>query len=162
MFSTIFTLKRVLLLILAFWFSVVFLTNAFDLLKAAGIFPMEWKFASDKFEMIRQTTLIYNMPGWLNVILFISMLIWEGFIAVLFFKAFFSFKSLSDNGSSAVNAAFFCSISMWGAFIIFDELFKNYSIEVTHFALFIMNLISLLIIKLIPAKEPVIKSKPEK
>jgi hypothetical protein len=159
MFSTIFTLKRVLLLILAFWFSVVFLMNAFDLLKAASIFPTEWKFASDKFEMIRQTTLIYNMPGWLNVILFISVLIWEGFIAVLFFKAFFSFKSLRKNGSSVVNAAFFCSISMWGAFIIFDELFKNYSLEVTHFALFIMNLTALLIIKLIPATEPVIKPK---
>lgn len=160
MFSTIFTLKRVLLLILAFWFSVVFLTNFFDLLKAAAIFPMEWKFASDKFEIVRRITLNYNMPGWLNVILFVSVLIWEGFIAVLFFKAFFSFKSLSDNASSSVNTAFFCSISMWGAFIIFDELFRNYSLEMIHLALFVLNLVSLLIIKLIPVKEQV--SKPKK
>jgi hypothetical protein len=157
MFSSIFTLKRVLLLILAFWFSVVFLMNAFDLLKAACILPHEWKFASGNFDLVKQTTVIYNMPGWLNVFLFISVLVWEGFIAVLFFKAFFTFKSLREKESSTINAAFFCSISLWGAFVIVNVLFQNHTMEVTHFTLLIANIASLLVIKLLPEKESVRK-----
>jgi hypothetical protein len=97
------------------------------------------------------------MPGWLNVFLFISVLVWEGFIAVLFFKAFFTFKSLREKESSTINAAFFCSISLWGAFVIVNVLFQNHTMEVTHFTLLIANIASLLVIKLLPEKESVRK-----
>ena len=154
MSSTIFTLKRVLLLILAFWFSVAFLTNTFDLLRAACILPPVWKFASGNFDLLMQITLVYNTPVWLCVIFFVIVLIWLGFISVLFFKAFLSFKSVRKKESSAINAAFFCSISLAGALVIIDELFLNYGMEGMHFTLFIANLISLIVIKLLPDKEP--------
>jgi hypothetical protein len=60
------TFKLGLLLFWALYFSIVFIINWLDALKAAGILGDGWKFASGNWTFLRTTTGIYDTPGWMR------------------------------------------------------------------------------------------------
>ncbi|MGQ0570150.1 MAG: hypothetical protein ACT4P5_11610 [Armatimonadota bacterium] len=56
-------LKHGVLLFWAAWYTVVFLTNVLDGLKAAGVLGEGWKCASGNWVFLRETTVIYGTPA---------------------------------------------------------------------------------------------------
>src|SRR5690606_32313926 len=81
------TLKRGLLLFWAVWASVVTLTNLFDALKALGVLPADWEFASGNWDFLLEITARYATPHWLIAILFAGVIVWEFLIALAFWRA---------------------------------------------------------------------------
>src|SRR5580765_7156630 len=77
-------LKRSLLLFWAVWLTVVFLTNAADAAKAAGLLDESWAFASGNLRFVTQTTARYGTPCWANAVMFAGVIFWEGLAALLF------------------------------------------------------------------------------
>ena len=142
-------LKRLLLLFWAVWFSVVFLSNLGDGMKALSLLPESWLFASGNFKFIQETTSQYGTPNWLNEIMFAGVIIWEGIAALLFWWAGWTFRG-KGVGNTVVYCAFSVSILLWGAFLVADEIFIAYAVAGTHLRLFVAHLVTLMAIELLP------------
>src|SRR5271156_3907946 len=107
--------KRLLLLFWALWFSIVFLSNLADGLKALGLLPDAWAFASDNFKFIKETTARYGTPAFVNGVLFAWVIVWEGFVAVLFWRAGWAFQG-KKSANKALYSAFTASLLLWAGF----------------------------------------------
>jgi hypothetical protein len=138
-------LKRGLLLFWAAWLSLVFTTNLLDGLKAAGLLPESWSFASGNYRFMCETTARYGTPAWLNGVLFAGVVCWEGLAAVLFGLA-----GLRVRSRRLRYTAFTAGLSLWGAFVLADEVFVAYAVEATHWRLFTALLATLLAVELLP------------
>ena len=147
-------LKRVILLIWAIWSAIVTLSNISDGLKNAGIIPAWYKFVSGNFSYIQSATQIYSFPVWLNVILFMLVIILEAVMSFLFFRAFLKY---CEEKAAIITLPFLCGIILFGGFLIMDELLIAYdrlgSIEQSHLGFFSGLLISYLTIRLISLKK---------
>jgi hypothetical protein len=143
-------LKRGLLVFWGLWLAVVFATNLGDALKQLGVLSPSWSFASGNYQLISKTTAIHGVPGWINVILFLGVLVWELTAAVLFFRAARSLAADPPAGYSAVYAAFGAGLGLWSALAIACELFMAYDVESAHISLLIAQLASLLVVRLMP------------
>src|SRR6185312_6664361 len=77
-------LKRCLLLFWSLWLSVVFLTNVLDGCKALRLLSDNWSFASDNYRFLAGTTARYGSPAWVNGVLFLGVIVWEGISTLLF------------------------------------------------------------------------------
>lgn len=143
-------LKRGLLAFWAIWLSVVFAANVFDALKALGMVPAGWSFASGNWGFLVQTTAIHSTPGWLNAILYFGVIVWEGIGAALFWRAFGSAARGVAVDPRAAHPAFTVSLALWAAFMVVDELFIAYVVEAAHMRIFIAQLASLLVLHLVP------------
>lgn len=141
-------LKRSLLLFWAVWFTVVFLSNAADAAKAGGLLDESWAFASGNYRFISDTTARYGTSSWANAMMFAGVIAWEALAAFMFWKAGLTFHGMS--GRSTRYAAFIISLSLWGAFMIADEIFIAYPVEGTHLRLLVAHLVTLLTIELLP------------
>jgi hypothetical protein len=133
-------LKLALLFFWALWFSIVFLTNVFSALKAAGRLPPGWKFASKNYEMVAKAVSLYRAPAWVPRLLFLGVITWQLGAAALFWY------SLAD--VTVAYAAFSAGILLFAAFMIADELTLKYAMEQPHELLFIAQVASLLVIRL--------------
>jgi hypothetical protein len=138
-------LKRTLLASWAAWLSVVFAANVADAMKAVGLLPESWAFASGNYRFLADTTARYGTPGWLNGLLFAGVICWEGAAAVLFWLACWAFR-----GRGVRYAAFTACLSLWLAFALADEVFIAYAVEGTHLRLFTAQLATLLAVELLP------------
>lgn len=146
------TLKRALLGFWALYLAIVLASNLTDALKALGVLPDAWAFASGNFALVAQVTDIYAVPAFVDAVLFAGVLAWEAAAAWLFWRAFQRFRSVAD-GLPAVYAAFTASIGLWMAFILADEFFIAYDVaglEATHMGLLSAHLLSLLAVRLLP------------
>jgi len=154
-------LKRSLVGFWAVWFSLVAATNGFDLAKTIGLLPASWPCASGNFHLVAEATARYDVPAWLNFPLFAVILLWETSAALAFWRAWWTYRSRDDLKN--VHTAFTCSLLLWAAFMLNDELFIQYQIEGTHLRLFTAQLATLLAIHLVPeasaARAPVQDSK---
>jgi hypothetical protein len=146
------TLKRGLLGFWAIYFTLVFVSNAFDALKALGVVGARFPFASGNYAMIVAATAKLAPFAALNAILFAGVLAWEALAAALFWSAF---RRVRHRGP-VETAAFVTSIALWAAFVLADELFLAYEggTEGTHVRLFLAQLVSLLAIHLLPDDRP--------
>ena len=142
-------LKRALLGFWAVWLTVVFATNVADAGKALGLLGGSWRFASGNYGFIARTTSRYGTPAWLNGLLFLGVLCWEGVAALLFWLACWKFRGPSASRRS-VYAAFTAGLTLWAAFLVADEVFIAYDLEGTHLRLFTAQLATLLAIELLP------------
>ena len=141
-------LKRTLLAMWAAWLTIVFATNVADGMKALGLLPESWAFASGNYRFLAETTARYGAPAWLNGVLFAGVICWEGAAAVLFWLA-------CRAGRGAVRyAAFTASLTLWLAFALADEVFVAYPVEGTHLRLFTAQLATLLAVELLPEGPP--------
>jgi hypothetical protein len=138
-------LKRGLLLFRAAWLSLVCLTNLLDGLKAVGLLPEGWTFASGNYRFVCETTARYGTPAWLNGLLFAGVVCWEGLAAVLFGLA-----GLRFGAGRLRDAAFGAGLSLWAAFVLADEVFLAYALEAVHWPLFTALLATLLAVELLP------------
>src|SRR6185312_16016692 len=114
-------LKRCLLLFWSLWLSVVFLTNVLDGCKALRLLNDNWSFASGNYRFLAETTACYGTPTWLNGLLFLGVIVWEGIAAVLFWLAWLRFRG-EEESRRPLYAAFTVSLMLWSAFAIADEV----------------------------------------
>jgi hypothetical protein len=142
-------LKRSLLLAWAAWLSVVFLSNLADAAKAAGLLGESWAFASGNWRVVRETTARYGIADSVNRLLFAGIILWEGIAALLFWRAFWTFRGTTSE-RKILYSAFTAALLLWAAFFIADEVFIAYPWESTHLRLFIAYLATLLAIELLP------------
>jgi hypothetical protein len=147
-------LKRLLLLLWATWFSVVFLTNLADAAKCLGLLDDAWTFASGNYKFINETTARYAVPDVVNGVLFTGVILWEGVAALLFWWAAWRFQG-RRSARRPVYLAFTTSVLLWGAFLVADEVFIAYPLEGTHLRLFVAQLVTLLAVELLPEEEDV-------
>lgn len=147
----LFTVKVALLAFWAAWFSIVFLTNLFGGLKAAGKLPETWTFASKNFEAVKKATSIHAAPPWVPALLFAGVILWQGITAVLFACAALASLSAGTMTWGAVNAAFAAGTMLWAAFMIADEITIKYAYEQAHELLFILQLATLVVVYLLPS-----------
>jgi hypothetical protein len=143
-------LKRTLLLFWAGWLSVVFATNVLDGCKALGLLGAGWPFASGNYRFLAETTARYGTPAWLNGLLFLGVVCWEGTAALLFGLAWLRFGR-GRGGRRVLYAAFTAGLTLWAAFLAADEVCIAYAAEGTHLRLFTAQLATLLAVELLPA-----------
>lgn len=140
-------LKRALLLFWAVWLTVVFATNFCDALKALKILDADWPFASGNFKFVSDTTARYAFPTAVNGILFAGVLLWEGLAAGLFWLAVLRF---GRGAAPFLYPAFAAGLMLWAAFAVTDEVMIAYAVEGTHLRLFSAQLLTLLVVVLLP------------
>jgi hypothetical protein len=143
-------LKCTLLASWAAWLSVVFASNVLDGMKAIGLLPDSWVFASGNYRFLVETTARYGTPGWLNGLLFAGVICWEGAAAGLFWLACWTFRGQGRRNTAVQYAAFTACLSLWLAFALADEVFVSYAVEGTHLRLFTAQLATLLAVELLP------------
>ena len=145
-----FALKLGLLSFWDLWFFVVFLTNLFEGFRILSIFPVTWKFASKNFEPVAKAVAMYCTSPWLPKLLFYSLIVWQFITVVMFAWAFTTSLSEGTIKGPEVNAAFTCGLGLWAAFMIADEVFKEYDTQRSHVLFFIAQLFSLLVVHAFP------------
>jgi hypothetical protein len=143
-------LKTGLILFWSVWLSIVFLTNVLAALKALGLLPEDWRFASSNYQAVADTISEYSWPRRLAGVLFLGVILWQGLAVLLFWQAFFRYQDTASTGLAHINTAFGVSLGLWAAFMIADELFTVYRQESAHVLFFIGQLVTLLAIHLLP------------
>jgi hypothetical protein len=99
--------------------------------------------------LLVETTARYGTPAWLNGLLFVGIICWEGAAALLFWLALLKFR-----GKRPLHAAFATSLLLWGAFLIADEVFIAYAVAAAHWRLFTAQFATLLAVELLPEDTP--------
>ena len=147
-------LKRALLFFWAAWLTVVCVTNALDGLKALGLLAEAWPLASGNYRFLAETTARYGSPAWLNGLLFLGVVAWEAVAAALFWRAGWRSRDRKGPGGGAARAAFAAGLGLWAAFLLADEVLIAYPVEGTHLRLFTAQLVTLLVVELLPDESP--------
>src|SRR5205823_12075984 len=102
------------------------------------------------YRFLEQTTARHGVPGWVNGLLFLGVIAWEGTAAVLFWLAWWGYRGRGEPGSRRLYIAFLAGLGLWAAFLIADEVFITYAVAGTHLRLFTAQLVTLLAIELLP------------
>lgn len=137
------TLKSGVLFFWAVWFTIVVLTNVFDVLKANGVVPAGWTFASGNWGLMIKVTGVHGTPVAVVALLFLGVMAWQALAAILFWRAW------AAGGRGGV-AAFTVSLALWAAFTLADEIFIAYTLAPVHLRLFGLQLLSVLALRLLP------------
>jgi hypothetical protein len=136
---------RVLLWFWAIWFSVVSASNATDALLAAGLLPAGSRFASGNFDLVSGAIAIYSLSRTWAAVLFALVLIVEVVGSVLFWRA------ALEPSPARIQHPFLVGISLFCAFLVFDELLLVYrrfpNLETTHFTILTALLLSMLLVR---------------
>ncbi|WP_338875174.1 hypothetical protein WBJ53_06080 [Spirosoma sp. SC4-14] len=139
-----------LMLFWALYFSIVWLSNTADALKALSLLPANWPFASGNYTLIVRVVAIYQSPVWLSILFFAGVILWEGIGAFLFWKAFAAVFRQNPTQKISIHQAFGFTIGLWAAFILADEIFLAYmlgGISATHYNLLLAELASFILIR---------------
>ena len=146
----LFALKLALLAFWAAWFAIVALTNAFGALKAFGVLPPSWRFASGNYAQVARAVSVYKAPRWVPVLLFVGVIAWQVVASLAFVCAFAASSRTTGPSWTTINLAFGCGIALWAAFMIADELTFKYAYEQSHELLFIAQVVSFAAMYLLP------------
>jgi len=139
--------------IVLFWIVlllVTFFANTFDGLKALKVMGEGWRFVSGNYASMVETTCKYPLPAWFAGLLFLGVVLWQGLSALLFWYAFGAFHGMHFPGLRALDLAFLVSPALWAVFMIADEIFTAYDAEATHMRIFTAQLLSLMVLHLLP------------
>jgi hypothetical protein len=136
----LFSVKLALLCFWTLWFLITLLTSVCGGLKALGVLPSRWKFASDNYQAIVQAAQVYRAPQWLAGFLFTGVVLWQLIAVALFGCALVSSFTLGALDFASMNSAFAVGVGFWAALMIADEIFLRYENESWHALLFIAQL----------------------
>ncbi|HEX4130780.1 MAG TPA: hypothetical protein VHZ24_12115 [Pirellulales bacterium] len=136
-----FSMALVLLLFWAAWFTLVVASNACDGLKALGVLPGDWPFASGNFELTVRTTAIYAVPRSAVAALFVGVIAWECLAAALFWRALI--------GRRNATTAFSVAVGLFAMFALADEGLIAFpsGIENTHLLVLVALVVSWLAVR---------------
>ena len=148
--STLFSFKLGLILFWGLWYAIAFCTNVCESFHALRLFPWTWPFASGNLRDVTQATKTYSGTRSLPRLLFFGVLGFQLLIVCLFGWAFFSSLSAGSIRPDPVNAAFSASVGLWAAFMLADEIFKQYDTEHAHVLFFIAQLLTFVAVQAMP------------
>ena len=144
-------LKVGLLSFWGLWLLIAFLTNLFEGLKLLRVVPQRWKFASQNFHAVAQATATYHAPPWLPRLLFLGVLLWQLLALGFFGWAIVSSFVAGSLDWGPLNAAFAASLGLLAALMIADEILKQYDLERAHVLFFIAQLVTLMVLYVLPS-----------
>lgn len=146
--------KRLLLLFWAVWLSLAVASNMADGLKAMGVLPESFRFASGNYQAIIQVTAPFGLPVSVVGFLFVGVILWEGLSMLLFWYMGLTFQGAKDvDRQGLLVLTFAISLGLWAAFQIACEAFPSalaYQIAGVHRLLFTAQLATLLAVVLLP------------
>ena len=148
------TLKRLLLLFWAVWLSGVVVFNTTDALKAFGVLPATFVWASGNFGAIQDVLAPFDLPAALAGFFLAGVIAWEALCAALYWRCGLSFAGFRQPDSRRrLVVTFATSLGLWAGFQIACEVFPSelaYQLGATHRVVFIETLATLLAIALLP------------
>lgn len=147
----LFPAKLGLLFFWMLWLWIAFLTNLCGGLKALGVLPRSWRFASDNFRTVAEAASRYRAPPWLAVFLFAAVATWQFLSSWLFGQAVLSSLMMGHLDYVWVDRAFAVGLGLWAALLIADEFFLRYENEATHLLIFIAQLVTWLSLYFLPS-----------
>ncbi len=142
------TLQTGLVFFWAVWLTIVTLTNLTDALKALGLLPDTFGWASYNYALVRDTVGAHGVPAAFAAVLFAGVLAWEVLAAGLLWRAWNMMRRGAPGTAPAVTQAFAVNLALWGAFLVATELFINYATAATHKSTLIAQLATLLVIRI--------------
>ena len=143
-------LQAGLLLFWSLYFTIIWLSNSADALKALGLLSGNWPFASGNYILIVRVVAIYQSPEWLAACFFAGVILWEGIGAVWLWRALGATVGQTPSATAKINQALGFTMGLWAAFILADEVFLAYllgGLSGTHFNLFLAELGTLILIR---------------
>lgn len=147
------TLKRGVLLFWSLWLTVVTATNILNALRALGVLPETFKFVSGNWQLINQTMDPLGVPRALQAFMFAGVIVWEGLAAILFWRAFAAYRNRPLIQERMALVACGVNLALWAAFQVLDEVFLAYQPEGVHRVIFISQILTLLMLYLLPTQE---------
>ena len=150
---TLKAIKRGIVFFWALWLSVVVVTNILNVLKAVGVLPASFAFSSGNWEWIQQTMQPLGVPVALQAVLFAGAIVWEALAAILFWRAFATYRGRTLAQEPALIAASGVNLALWAAFQVLDEVLVAFQPEAVHRAIFTNQLITLVLLYVLPAEE---------
>ncbi|MEY7849211.1 hypothetical protein AB7C87_08430 [Natrarchaeobius sp. A-rgal3] len=141
-------LVRTLVGFWALWWSLVFLTNAFDGLVELGVLGDGWAFASGNYQFLRSITAVYALPEPAVAVIFGIGVLWELAVAILCWRALVA-VACDPFDLAPVYLAFVPAVGFFAAFTLLTELFLAYDLAGTHVGLFVATLLTLVAIELV-------------
>ena len=148
--NTLVSVKLALVAFWGLWYLIAFSTNLCEGLRALRILPQTWPFASGNLGGITQAMKTYSASLSLSVLLFCGVLCWQLLCVILFGWAIVSSLSAESLNLRAVNVAFLGGLGLWAAFMIADEILKQYEVEHSHVLFFIAQLVTFIAIYALP------------
>jgi len=138
----------VLLLFWTTWFNWAIFTNFSSLCAAHNVWNQLWLFNSHNYSTLQTIMSIYNFNDGIVKIIFISGLLYEVLIFLLFFLALFGAITKNTYKDYVLHSAFILLAVLWLFFILLDEVFKYYKYEVPHIMFFLFTITSFASIKI--------------
>lgn len=134
--------KLGVLLFWSLWLTVITLTNILDALTAAGVLSAKWRFVSHNFDRIMKAVDVYGWGTRLAAVLFAGVILWQALATALFWNAALVSLAAGQVLRPPVDLAFAVVLGLWAAFILAEEVFKQYRMETSHVLFFIVQLVS--------------------
>jgi hypothetical protein len=161
MLFTLSTIKRTTLLFWAAWLTVVALTNVLDALKVLGVLSESFAFVSGNWAWINQVMDPLGVARGVQAVLFGGAIVWEAVAATLFWWAVVTYRGRPLGQEKAAVYACGVNLALWAAFQVLDEVFLAYQPEGVHRAIFISQVVTLLLLHLLPgAAQPADENGP--
>jgi len=124
-------IRRGIILFWAVWYSLVFSSDAINLLQHLHVIPTSWTFSSNNYDLVAGHIATYGIHSTtVALLLFGIIVVWVLTNAMLFWRAVFTFNE--ENAHKAVYLAFIASMGLYATFILSDEIFIKYQIEHWH------------------------------
>ena len=147
---TLFGIKRISLLFWAAWLSVIVTTNVLNGLEVLGVLPQSLKFVSGNWQWINQVMDPLGVPRGLQAVLFVSVIGWEALAARLYWCSVVMYHGRPLTQEKATICACGVNLGLWAAFQVLDEVFMAYKPEAVHRVIFINQVLTLLLLHLLP------------
>ena len=148
------TLKRLLLLFWAVWLSLVVVFNLADALKAFGVLPASFVWASGNYSAIAEVLEPFGLPEAAAGVMLAGVIVWEAVCAGLYWSSGLTYAVIrQDRTRRLVVLTFAASLGLWAGFQIACEVFPSelaYRLGGTHRLLFTETLATLLAVVLLP------------
>lgn len=141
------TLKAGLVLFWALWLAFVTLSNLTDALKALGILPETFAWASYNYALVRETVAAHGVPAAGAAVLFAGVLAWEILATALLWRAWIALRRGAPGSAPEVTQAFAVNLALWSAFLVATELFINYATAATHKGTLIAQIATLILLR---------------
>lgn len=152
------SIKRLIILLWASYFTVILTTNIGDILVKAGILSANWSYVSGNFDYIRKFMGIYPLPDIFVWVAYVAIMLLQVGIVFLFWKAFIHWRTIRSSSERLITSPFGMAILLWVIFIVSDEFFLAYDriqgVEGAFFTGLIVQVITFILVLFVP-REPV-------
>ena len=142
--------KLGLLVFWGLWYLIAFSTNLCECFERLRVLPKSWPFASGNLRSVAQAVRVCSSSRSLPWLLFSGVLCSQLLVVFLFGWAIIS-SAAGVLNSQAVNAAFMAGLGLWAAFMLADEIFKQYDAEHSHVLFFIAQLVTFISLYVLPS-----------